>query len=409
VDAEIGANVPLPRGRQGPGLVTFEAEASVEELEDYRNILATFAPDLPVAPSGGTELRLSGTTELDLDLFDLTVDARTQDLKLGQRAFDAVFAGEGRLQGRVIRTGFDALRVEDLRVDTPLLDGTLTADLGEGTGTADLDLRLTDVEPVMGGLSGPGAVTGTAARAADGSTALDLDLSLPTGTASVDGTLASDGGVQTFTGDLAADLGDISPLGTLLGRDLAGAVQGTASGTARLDLSTLDLTFDLATEDLELGIPRLDPFLAGQGTFTGRAARDGDDLRLDAVRIDTDLLDGTVSAQIEDGVGSADIDLALADVEPVLGGIEGPAACPAPPARPPRAPPPSTSTCPSPPGRRKWRARWARPRTATSSPATSWPTSRTWLRWARFSSATSEGSSGPTCPAPSAPICRRST
>lgn len=323
LDATQAAATVTEEGRDLPGLVTFTAEAEIEELSDYREVLATLAPDLPVAPAGAADLTLSGTSASDFGRFDVTVAARTNDLALGIAPLDAALAGEASLGARLIRTDIDALAVEDLRIDTPLVDGTLSANLAEGTAEATLDLTLADVAPVLGGLEGEGRVSGTARRREDGTTALDLDLALPTGTASVEGLLSTPPEGLEFAGDLAADLSDIAPLGTLLGRDLEGAVEGTASGRVRADLAELDLSFDLATRDLELGIAPLDTLLAGEGRHSGRVARDGADLVVEDLRIDTPLLDGTVTAALEDGQGSAEIDLTLADVAPVLGGLEG--------------------------------------------------------------------------------------
>ncbi len=325
LDAELGPNVVAPDGDERLGPVAFTAEASVEELADFRTLLSTVAPGLTVTPAGAADLSVSGTADPGGEAFDVTVDAATRDLAIGQPAFDAAFAGEGRLSGRVIRTGPEAFRVENLSVDTPLLDGTLSGELAEDGGQVELDLRLADVEPVLGGLEGPGAIRGTASRAADGSTALDLDLTLPTGTAQVDGTLADAEAGHAFTGDVALDFADLAPLGPLLGRDLGGAVSGTASGTVRPDLSAFDLAFDLSTQDLRLGIPALDPLLAGPGTFAGTAARTEDgDLSLD-IDAETPQLRGSADAVFADGTGEGRFDLALTDLGLIAPGLSGPA------------------------------------------------------------------------------------
>jgi len=324
LDATQAASTLDAEGDRAPGSVTFEARAEAEELSRYQGLLATFAPDLALTPSGGATLDLSGTAEADLATFDVTVAAQTQDLALGIEPLDVALAGEGSLSGRVLRTDIDALRIEDLTVSTDLLSGTVTADLTEDGGTADLDLSLADVEPVLGGLSGPGRVAGTATRGADGSFDLDLDATLPTGTAAIDGTLAPPDQGYAFTGQVNADFADIAPLGALAGRDLSGAVQADVNGTIRPDLSTLDLTFDATTRDLALGIAPLDALLAGEGTHSGRVARTGpDSFTVEDLTVDTPLLDGTVTAAIEDGLGTADLDLSLADVAPVLGGLSG--------------------------------------------------------------------------------------
>ncbi|EYD76278.1 hypothetical protein Rumeso_02127 [Rubellimicrobium mesophilum DSM 19309] len=325
LDATQAASTLDAEGDRTPGPVTFDARARAEDLARYQSLLATFAPNLPVTPSGGVDLTFSGTTEPDFDTFDVTVQAETQDLRVGIDRLDALLAGAGTLSGRLNRTGLDALTIDDLRVSTDLLTGTVTADLTEDGGTAQLDLSLADVEPVLGGIEGPGRVAGTATRTADGGFDLNLDATLPTGTASIDGTLAPPEQGFAFTGEVNADFDDIAPLGALAGRDLSGAVQADVNGTIRPDLSLFDLTFDATTEDLALGIAPLDALLAGPGTHSGRVARTGpDSFTVEDLRIDTPLLDGTVTAAIENGTGTADLDLSLADVAPVLGGLSGP-------------------------------------------------------------------------------------
>ncbi|TNC52415.1 hypothetical protein FHG66_02420 [Rubellimicrobium rubrum] len=325
LDATQGAQTLGEDGEPVPGPYTFTAQAEVEELEPYRAVLETFAPDLGIAPSGAASLDLSGTAAADASTFDVTVGARTRDLGFGIEALDAALAGEGSLAGRAVRTGPESFRVEGLTVDTDQIDGTVTAAIDNGVGTAELDLGLADVGEVLGGLSGPGRVAGNAARAEDGTLDLDLTATLPTGTARIDGTVAAPEDGYAFTGDVAADFSDIAPLGPLVGRDLGGAVQATASGTARPDGSVLDLTFDATTRDLRVGLPQIDPLLAGPGTHSGRVVRSPEaGLTLD-VAVATPQLDGTVEGGFTEGAGDGRFDLTVADVGVVAPGLSGPA------------------------------------------------------------------------------------
>ncbi|TNC74840.1 translocation/assembly module TamB domain-containing protein [Rubellimicrobium roseum] len=312
-------------GERVPGLIDFTADAAVEELGSYQDLLATFAPDLGLAPRGAADLTLSGTTAQDASTFDVAVEARTQDLGLGIEPLDAVLGGAGTLTGQARRSGPDSFRVDDLRIDTDLLDGTVTAAFENGAGRADLDLALADVEPVLGGLSGPGRVTGTAERAADGTTDLDLVAKLPTGRAEVDGVLSSPEEGATFTGDLLADFSEIAPLGTLVGRDLGGAVTADLSGTARLDLSALDLDFEATTQDLQVGISQIDPLLAGAGAHTGRVERTPDGTLALQLLAMTPQVRAEGSGTLDPDSGEVRFDLNLPDVGVIAPGLSGPA------------------------------------------------------------------------------------
>ncbi|MBP1806136.1 translocation/assembly module TamB domain-containing protein [Rubellimicrobium aerolatum] len=325
VDATQAAQTLDAEGDSLPGLVTLDARARADDLATYRPLLDAFAPGLTVTPSGGATLALTGTTQQDATTFDLTLDAQTTDLALGIAPLDALLAGEGTLAGRVQRSGPQSFSVDGLRVATDLLQGTVTAALTEGVGQADLDLSLSDVAPVLGGLSGPGQVQGTAARAADGSLDLDLSATLPTGTARIDGTLAPPAEGYAFTGDVNADFSDIAPLGPLVGRTLGGAARLDLSGTARPDLSVLDLTFDAATRDLRLGLPQIEPLLAGPGTASGsvqRSPETGLDLSLDAA---TPQLRALASGTFTDASGNGRFDVTVTDAGTLAPGLSGPA------------------------------------------------------------------------------------
>jgi translocation and assembly module TamB len=305
-----------------PGPVDFALAARVEDAAPYAPLLRP----LPVAlaPEGALVLDASGRAAPDLSTFDVALSATTQGFALGLDRIDPLLAGEGDLFARLTRTGPDSLTVENLRLSTDLLSAAAEAAFEDGIGTATLDVALAEVAPLLPGLEGPARLRGTASPTADDRVALDLVADLPDGSARIEGSVAPRDG-YAFAGDLALDLPDLAPYGALLGRDLAGAVQADLSGTLRPDLSLLDLAVDATTRDLRLGIPRLDPLLAGEGTLSGRAARTGPDaFAVEDLRIATDALSGTVTAAFADGTGSADLDLTLVQAAALLPGLEGP-------------------------------------------------------------------------------------
>ncbi len=323
--ATLRASQPGPTedaaGEDVPSPITLALGAVVEELSAFAPLLADHVPSLPVAPAGGAELSVAGTAAPDASTFDLALRADTRDLALGVERLDPLLAGAGSLSARAVRTGPLDLAVEDLRIDTALLDGTVSADIARGAATADLDLRLADVAPLLDGLSGPATLTGTAARAAEGATDLDLAATLPGGSARLDGLVAPPAEGYAFTGTADLDVANLQPFAGLLGRDLAGAADATVQGTLRPDLSTLDLQVDATGTDLRLGLRQLDPLLAGATRLSGRVARSPDgSAEVDveaALAAGTARIDGALAPTAQGGAFTGDVSLDLPDLAPL--------------------------------------------------------------------------------------------
>ncbi|NAZ37349.1 translocation/assembly module TamB domain-containing protein [Rubellimicrobium sp. CFH 75288] len=319
--AALRAAQTLPAAGGEP--VSLSLVADLDEAADYAPLLARLLPGLD--PSGGLSIRAGGRVEADLSRLDIALDLVTRDLALGIDALDLLLAGEGEIGGRLARTGPGDFVVEGFRIETDLIAGTAEAAFRNGTGTANLDLSLADVAPLLPGLSGPARVTGTASPAPDGAVLLDLAATLPQGEARIDGRLdPARRGV--FEGEVALDLPDLAPFAALAGRDLSGAAAATLSGRLLPDLSEFDLSARASTTDLALGLGPLDSLLAGEGRLSGRIARSADGALLaEGVEVETALLSGTADAAFDAaGRGTATLDLALADVAPLLPGLAGP-------------------------------------------------------------------------------------
>ena len=285
--------------------------------------LSTFA-DLAGRPlSGGGEVMLSGQLSPDLASFDVTALGRTRDLAIGIPQVDALLAGEGKLDGRVTRTGPQSLRLTDVRVTTDALFATATGDLTPEGGTADLDIRLADVAPFLPGLSGPATLTGTAAPDATGATSLALDATAPGATARIDGTLAPD---LTFDGSIAARVPDLAPYGALAGQPLSGGIDLTAQGRVAPDLSDLDLRLSGTTDNLQTGIAQIDPLLRGPGRVAVDIAG-GWPAALTIRNLSASTPGMTLSGDgaFTDGAGTASLRLDVPDIAPVAPGFSGPA------------------------------------------------------------------------------------
>lgn len=285
--------------------------------------LAPFA-DLAGRPlAGGGEVLLSGQAAPDLASFDITAVARTRDLAIGIPQVDALLTGEGSLDGRVTRTEPRALRLTDFRVATDALTATGTADLTPDGGSAELDIRLADVAPLLPGLSGPAAITGTATRDTAGNTAVALDATGPGTIARIDGTLSPD---FAFDGTVAARIPDLAPFAALAGQPLSGGIDVTAQGRATPALTDIDLRLTGTTRDLQTGIAQIDPLLTGPGAIDIDLAGSWPDaLTIRSLSVGTPGIALTGEGTFVNGAGIAALRLSLPDIAPIAPGFTGPA------------------------------------------------------------------------------------
>jgi len=285
--------------------------------------LSPFA-DLAGRPlSGGVEVILSGQAAADLSSFDFTAFGQTQNLAIGIPQADALLVGTGQLDGRISRSEPRSLTLTGFRVTTDAITATATADLTPDGGSADLDIRIDDMAPLVPGLSGPATLVGTATRDATGATLLALDASGPGGTARIDGTLAPD---FAFVGTVAARIPDLSPYAALTGQSLTGGIDLTVEGNVTPDLSALDLRLSGTTDNLQTGIAQIDPLLAGPGSLALDVTGSWPDaLTIRSLSAATPGLTLAGEGTFVNGEGIADLRLALPDIAPIAPGFSGPA------------------------------------------------------------------------------------
>ncbi|WP_018304817.1 translocation/assembly module TamB domain-containing protein [Wenxinia marina] len=280
---------------------------------------------------GGTVgLQASGDLATDLSSFDLTLQGRTSDLRVGIDTIDGLLAGDGRINGRIARTGPLDFTAEDVAISTPALGLTLDGSLQEGLGDGMFDLRLTNTALIAPGLSGGARLAGTIGRVGEGQLSVDVEGTGPGGLdLAVDALLdpldpenpalwQAEGSVRLAASNLGAYQG-------LIGRPLGGAVDARLEGRLRTDLSTFDLMVDAQASGLDVGVPAVAQVLAGTGTLSGRAIRDGDAIQVQNLVVDFPNLD--VSADLTarpGGTGQATFDARLADLGLFVPDFPGP-------------------------------------------------------------------------------------
>ncbi|EPX84685.1 Uncharacterized protein putative in bacteria [Rubellimicrobium thermophilum DSM 16684] len=257
------------------GPVDFALSARVADAAPYAPLLGALPVPAAFAPRGGLSVDAAGRMASDLATFDIALSAASRDFATGLARLDPLLAGQGDLFARLIRTGADSVTLDRFRLVTDRLAVTAQAAFAGGTGSASFDAQLDEASVLLPGLTGPLRLQGSAAPAADGTVALEALADLPRGEVRIDGSLAPQDG-NAFSGQLLLDLPDLSPYGALIGRDIAGAVRGSVTGTLRPDLSSLALSLDAATRDLDPGSPAAARLLAGSGTVSAALSRRDD-------------------------------------------------------------------------------------------------------------------------------------
>ena len=264
-------------------------------------------------------------TPLD-GLFDIALDGRTTDLRVGIEQADAVLAGAGTLAANLVRDT-EGTRLETLRVATDAAEVTAAVTLTSAGSEADITASLRDAAVVLPDLQGPVTTTGRVVMSDAGQIEFTLSGTAPAASYQTTGTVVpvtEDG--QTINFDLVADVSDLSRYAGVAGRPLAGAAALNVRGVVLSDTErfTIDVTGD--TQDLVTGIDRLDPLLAGAGQIAVAAQRTAEDnLRLTNLLVQTPALDmrGTADLRL-DGPVTADLALRIPDASVLDPALTGP-------------------------------------------------------------------------------------
>ncbi|MCC5974752.1 MAG: translocation/assembly module TamB domain-containing protein [Rubellimicrobium sp.] len=287
-------------------------DADVPELSAFA---AVTLPLLGQAPSGAVAVDLSGMVRADLSLFDLDVAGTTGDLRTGIAPLDPLLAGPGSFALRATRSAPDEIVVEDLRLQTPQLSASLDGQLDARGGAAELAVTVSDVSPIVPGLSGPARLAGTATLDAEDRGTLDLSVSAPGVTATVSAAIAeADAGRET-TLQLVAEAQNLAILSPLAGRPLSGSAGATVTGSLMPDGSAFDLAVAARATNPDPGIPAVATLLRGSGTLDARLLRTGGSgLSIEGLRLAFPNLTFNGDLSGRDFAGRATFDARLTDV-----------------------------------------------------------------------------------------------
>lgn len=348
--------VELRGGAEGLGFVAdFQGGLSPVVPAPYRDFFA-----------GETTIDVSGVSLAagGLRLDQVAVRGSALDLTGALQTTPDGFARSLTLDGRIGDPEGAPVTLPVPGAATTLQSGVVSLDYGESqrwTGRAALDrlatgtIAIEDLTLDLGGLAtaledpaqrnvtiaATGAATGVSSENPDIDAALgsrlDLfaDVALPPGGGVTirQAQLSDEGGLALFIagrldgldfdGRFAAKATDIASASGLLGRDLGGSIDVTATGTVQPLDGAFDLDLNGAAQDLRLGDPRLDGLLAGETSLSGGLARTIEGIRADSFRLANPQVEITSTGRLSSGRTDLALNAALTDlaaIDPRLSG-----------------------------------------------------------------------------------------
>ncbi|TNF17487.1 MAG: hypothetical protein EP318_21255 [Rhodobacteraceae bacterium] len=315
----------------------FDGTLTISGLEDATEAL-TLVPDLHLAAqdlgrfadlaglglAGAADLAISGRVEPLTGKLALTLNGTTRDLATGILPADRLLDGEGQLRLGLTRdeTGLTAA---PLRIETAHARIFGTAALRTGASEAEITARVEEVSRALPGIFGPAEVTARLNQTGE-SWKVDARASLPgDARASYLGTVTGDGSESLrIAGELSAAVGRLETYATLAGRNLAGAVEITATGSGDVLARTFDLSARGSLRDPRFGVPQAEALLPGTTTFDVSARRDAQgNVSIQRAVIDGAQVDADVSGAFGPETGSLSYQVSVADLGLVLPELPG--------------------------------------------------------------------------------------
>ncbi len=287
--------------------------------------LSRFASLVGLPLSGAVDLRASGQVTTDDLAFEASIDGATQDLAIGQDRVDPFLAGRGRILGEFRGAGPQTFGFDGLLVETPAmtLEGSAEVDL-QGSNEGFVQFRINDAAMLDPSLAGPIDLTLTASPQPDNATAARVQVTGPETALNADVVIAGPDQGREISGTVDADIARLGAFADLAGRDIAGSIDLTASGTVLPDLSRFETQVNLRSEDLRAGIPAVDPLLAGTGRINASIGLQDGVLGVRTLEVSTREVSIVAALNGARGFGQGRFNASLRDVGVLTDQISGP-------------------------------------------------------------------------------------
>ncbi|WP_294610919.1 translocation/assembly module TamB domain-containing protein [uncultured Roseovarius sp.] len=239
------------------------------EAPDLSRFAALAGQDI----AGHASATLSGSGSLLGGDFDIELGAETRDLALGMAQLDPLLTSAGRLDLSAKRdtTGTDLRR---LLINNNVLNATATGRLSGESGALTLAARLSDLALADDRLNGRAEASVNLGWQTGGDVTLTgLEAALMGAQINATGRLTPDAPGLPVSGNLKAQISDLSQFSALTGQRLRGKATFTLAGTAKVQDQTFDITTALDGEDIATGIAEIDRLIAGRLSLAAKAAR----------------------------------------------------------------------------------------------------------------------------------------
>ncbi len=237
--------------------------------------------------SGAVDAEMVGQVQLLSQIFDVDIEATTEDLRADIPQVDRLLSGQGKLNINLRRDDLGTL-LAPLTITTDALQAEMRGGLNSKMGRGILRAQLDDLGRVDNRLSGPGSLK----VRADWTKGADIrihDLLLVLGDTQLDGQgrFWPESEEKNFEGNVHLVSPDISTLSRLAGRPLRGNVELAMNGKGALQDQTFDLRGSLTGSNLATGVEAADQLLKGNVWMRVDVGRNGDTVDVRAFEIDT--------------------------------------------------------------------------------------------------------------------------
>lgn len=274
--------------------------------------------------AGAADARITGSATALSGAFDITLEAGTQALSIGQPQVDPVLRSDTRLT-LAARRDESGTTLDRLKLDNDDLALDAAGTVGAAAGQLQVKAGLREAGRIDPRLDGPASFAADLGWRADGAVSLDgLNARLMGARLTGDARLWPGRDGLPAEGRIMARIADLARFADLAGQPLQGVLDLTLEGAGKVREAAFDVTADAAGRGLVTGIKALDGLLDGRLDLSTRAARQNGVIDIEHVSLVTPQL--RVTGTRGSGPGTAlDLRARIAQAGRVDSRLDGPA------------------------------------------------------------------------------------
>lgn len=278
----------------------------------------------------GVNLTGSGAATAALDIlpsdgiFTLNLLAQTNDLGFGIHQLDPLLRGPAELFLQTSRTE-NGTRIPVFSLQGDLVNISGEAQINARSADARLNVVLDNLVEIIPNMPGPARMTVELNENETGKIHLDAQLDTNGASVRLDGQADRELVGYRLNGALSATAADLAAFSSLVGQNLRGSVTLEADGNFSTANGSFNGHVQAQTQDLRVGIPALDPVLAGAGRISADASRsEGGQIRLESLDLSLPNLSVRGGVTREGSDTTARLAAQLRDVAILVPELSGP-------------------------------------------------------------------------------------